>query len=124
MSVCPDASNVSVIVQGPVVTKRTDGGLPWTVRCLASIRRHLPKAEVVLSTWKGEPVDGLDCDQLVLNDDPGSIADAVRQDCPWPDWRVKPNNVPRQIVSTREGLRVCRGEYALKLRTDFVVTAN
>ena len=37
--------NISVVVQGPI--------LPFqTAICLKSIRKFLPKAEIILSTWE------------------------------------------------------------------------
>jgi hypothetical protein len=73
--------DISVVVQGPI--HKQDN---LTKRVLESVRTHLPNAELILSTWKGSDVDGLDCDVLLLNDDPGAI---------------NGYNVNRQIVSTR-----------------------
>ncbi|WP_439625421.1 WavE lipopolysaccharide synthesis family protein [Gemmata sp.] len=91
---------VSVVVQGPVVPI-------VTASVLDSVRRHLPGAEVILSTWKGSDLTGLTPDVLVENDDPGPI--------PTPG---KTNNVNRQIVSTRSGLALATRRYAMKLRSD------
>lgn len=60
-----DTKDISVVVQGAV------GG--YTPVCLASVRKHLPESEIVLSTWKGSNVEGLDYDVLVLSDDPGGF---------------------------------------------------
>ena len=57
--------NISVVVQGPI--------LPFqTAICLKSIRKFLPKAEIILSTWEGSNINDLDYDVLVLNKDPGA----------------------------------------------------
>jgi len=102
---------ISVVVQGAIAGKPTDPPQKqFTVRCLNSVRRHLPGAEIVLSTWKGSDVSGLSFDKLVLSDDPGAIA---------LDKRRTMNNINRQIVSTAGGLQVAEREYAVKLRTDF-----
>lgn len=98
-------SDISVVVQGLVHET-------WTPRCLASIREFLPGATVILSTWEGTDATGLDCDRVVLSEDPGG----------WElyDHPSSPiNNVNRQIVSTRNGLAQARTAYVVKVRTDF-----
>ena len=98
-------NNISVIVQGPIHHQES-----LTKRVLESVRTHLPNAELILSTWKGSDVSGLDCDVLLLNDDPGAINGN--------------NNVNRQIVSTRNGLQKASRHYAVKLRTDTLLTGT
>lgn len=97
--------HISVIIQGPIHHQES-----LTKRVLESVRTHLPNAEVILSTWKGSDVLGLDCDVLLLNDDPGAINGN--------------NNVNRQIVSTRNGLQKASRHYAVKLRTDTLLTGT
>lgn len=58
--------DISVVVQGAINKEITP-------RCLQSIRTLLPNAEIILSTWEGSDVDGLDYDKLVLNKDPGAV---------------------------------------------------
>ena len=99
------SKDISVVVQGPIHTQDN-----LTKRVLESVRTHLPDAELILSTWKGSNVDGLDCDVLLLNDDPGAINGR--------------NNVNRQIVSTRNGLQKATRTYAVKLRTDMQLTGT
>lgn len=109
----PSASEVSVVVQGPIV----GGGV--TEKCLASIRKNLPGAEIILSTWVGSLVSGLDYDLLVDNQDPGPI---WITDAHWPSPYI--NNVNRQIVSTLGGLRLVTRKYTLKIRTDFLLQGD
>ena len=52
--------NISVVVQGQV----RDGEIEV---CLSSIRKYLPGATIILSTWDGSNVKGLDYDKLILN---------------------------------------------------------
>ena len=59
-----DTNDISVVVQGAIDQINTP-------KCLRSIRKRLPGAEIILSTWEGSPIDGLDYDKLVLNKDPG-----------------------------------------------------
>lgn len=103
--------DITVVVQGPI-----ERGL--TSACLRSVRRHLPDAKIILSTWKGTSVDAfdLDYDVLLLNDDPGYFHYNTRD--------KKANNVNRLIVSTLNGLRACTTRYTLKLRTDLTLTGN
>ncbi|MFQ3598842.1 MAG: WavE lipopolysaccharide synthesis family protein [Chloroherpetonaceae bacterium] len=100
-----DSKDISVVVQGPILHQDER-----TKRVLESVRTHLPEAELILSTWKGSDVSGLECDVLLLNDDPGAINGN--------------NNVNRQIVSTRNGLQKATRHYAMKLRTDTLLTGT
>ena len=111
-----DHSEITVIVQGPVVG---GGDAPpddrLTYWCLESIRRHLPGARIVLSTWEGSDTDGLDCDDIVFNTDPGGVPLFLSA-------RAKVlNNVNRQIVTTKAGMNLCSSNYALKMRSDMAL---
>ena len=98
--------DLSVVVQGAIDKE-------ITLECLKSIRNFLPDAEIILSTWQGSDVKGLDYDILVINKDPGAIkTDLVNN---------VTNNQNRQLVSTREGIKKASRKYILKLRTDFVL---
>ena len=100
-------SDISVVVQGAV-------SRPETVRCLVSLRRHLPGAEVILSTWEGTDVAGLDFDLLILNKDPGAINYN----------KTHPNNLNRQLLSTKAGLEKASRPNTLKLRSDMALTGS
>ena len=63
ISTIRDAS-ISVVIQGPI--------RPSTSTLIAKLRVLLPCAEIILSTWDGEKLDGIDYDYLVLSDQPGS----------------------------------------------------
>ena len=114
---------ISVVVQGPVA------GVPsapprarQTLRALCSVRRHLPGAELILSTWRGSDVSGLPFDRLVESDDPGGM----RCD-DWPNTRCAtpmPYNANRQIVSSQAGLRAATRPFAMKLRSDMALTGR
>ena len=98
-----DTKDISVVVQGAIDKDNTP-------KCLRSIREHLPDSEIILSTWKGSDVTGLDYDKLVLNDDPGGYKDKF---CPY-----FCNNLARHILSTQSGLQRANGKYVLKIRSD------
>ncbi len=117
------SDQISVVVQGPIVGGPHD---PYkrrlTLRSLESVRRHLPDAEIVLSTWRGSDASGLPFDRLVESEDPGGM------DC---DNGNRPRtlgpcqyNTNRQIVSTRDGLRAASRDYAMKLRSDMELTGT
>jgi WavE lipopolysaccharide synthesis len=101
-----DDAEVSVVVQGPA-TKTLPG-------VVASVRRYLPNAELIVSTWQGADVAGLDADEIILNVDPGSVPylDALGHPSP------KPFNTNRMLVSTRAGLLRASRPWAIKLRND------
>lgn len=105
-----DPQDISVVVQGAI-----DKNL--TPQCLKSIRKHLPGAEIILSTWDGSDVSGLDYDKLVLNKDPGGFYDKKAL--------TLLNNLNRQLFSTKNGLNNVNRRYAIKLRSDLqLVSAN
>lgn len=103
-----DLKDISIIVQGGVDRIETP-------KCLASIRRHLPNAEIILSTWNNEPIDGLDYDILVLNETPQALL--------LDNYSSKKiyNNLNRQLLSTQEGLKKATKKYTLKLRSDLIL---
>jgi len=109
MTIRPD--EISIVVQGPINGKFDDPpAVRLTAACLASIRQHLSGAEIILSTWAGSDVRGLDFDQLVESADPGAKSF-------WRDsnWAFSLN---RQIRSSAAGLRLVTRPYAMKLRSD------
>jgi hypothetical protein len=99
------SKDISVVVQGPIHTQDN-----LTKRVLESVRTHLPDAELILSTWKGSKVDGLDCDILLLNEDPGALEKQP----------INSRNLNRQIVSTCNGIMASTRIFVLKLRTDCI----
>lgn len=101
-----DTKEISVVVQGPIDSEITP-------QCLNSIRKYLPNAEIILSTWEGSDIEGLDYDVLVLNKDPGAKL------VTWP--HVITNNTNRQLVSIQGGLKKVERKYSFKLRSDLVL---
>ncbi len=83
------------------------------------MREHLPGAEIILSTWKGADVSDLSFDVLSENDDPGAVPIF-----PKDDPRRALNNVNRQIVSAKSGLRLATRSFAIKMRTDTTLTGT
>ena len=100
--------DITVVLQGPVLP-----GPAGTAECLRRTRQVLPRSRYVLSTWRDSPVSSLDVDHVVVSEDPGGLPGIKRR-----DGAATPNNVNRQILSTRQGLREAETRYAIKLRTD------
>lgn len=105
------SKEISVVVQEAIDKKQTP-------ICLKSIRKYLPNAEIILSTWEDSNVKNLDglYDILVLNKDPGAYYCNRKKS-------IK-NNLNRQIVSTTNGLKKAKRHYVLKLRSDLILTSN
>lgn len=108
MNMVIDASQVAVVVQGPLTALT-----PETIR---SIRTHLPGTRIVLSTWTGSDVDDLEIDQAVFSSDPGGFASTTLNGIAGPVI-----NTNRMVVSTAAGLREADRPYTIKIRTDAVV---
>ncbi|MFH1424512.1 MAG: WavE lipopolysaccharide synthesis family protein [archaeon] len=110
-------NEISFVVQGPIYGAKSENpNEQYTRRCLESIRKFFPTSEIVLSTWKGVDVSGLDYDTLVLNKDPGATI--------WHESKKLYNNTNRQIVSTKNGLKKAKGKYAVKLRADTILLSK
>lgn len=105
------SSDISVIVQGAVNEEITS-------LCIDSIRKFLPNAEVILSTWENCNIKGLSPDKLVMSKDPGFHL--YSND---PNNKIL-NNINRQLVSSLAGLNLSEKKYAFKIRTDFILTGN
>ncbi len=93
--------DISVVVQGRVEKE-------LTAICLASVRKYLPDAQLILSTYKGTDTDGLEFDDLVLSDDPGAIKFNKKEYC----------NINRMLTTSKAGIACAARPYILKLRSD------
>lgn len=103
-------SDLSIVVQGKV----TD----YTASSLKTMRSLFPRAEIILSTWENDPIEGLSFDILVQSADPGGVPYSLTGEC------SQINNQNRQVVSTINGLRKASRPYVIKVRTDFTVTKD
>jgi len=115
-----DNAEITVVVQGPVQAlpdRAQEEGI--TRRCLRSVREILPGSRIILSTWPGQDLSGLDYDELVISEDPGIVVIGYRA-----DGSPQRQNWNRQIVSTRNGLRRVTTRYAMKLRSDNYLTGD
>jgi len=108
-----DPKDISVVVQGPVVTD-PEVAAP-TREVLESVRAILPGAELIFSTWENADVSGLDFDRVVFSPDPGSVGERANSSSA---------NIYRQIVSSTAGLKVATRRHGLKLRSDTSLTSS
>jgi len=111
-----NSCDISVVVQGPIAGRPDDKLGSLTRRCLDSVRRHLPDAEIILSTYNNSPVDGLPFDIVVQSEDPGGHI----QNDSLGVW----NNSNRQIVTTMAGLSKASRPFVVKYRTDVLMTGS
>jgi hypothetical protein len=95
--------DVSFVVQGPIERS----GQMSTARTLASIRAHFPGAEIVISSWEGSDLRGLDYDRSVLSPDPGAVSTF--------GYNVSTN---RLIDSSLAGVQAATRPLVVKLRSD------
>lgn len=110
--------DITFVVQGPVQASSDRKQITGiTHQCLSSIRKHFPGSTIILSTWKNSSTESLEYDVLVESEDPGT--NIVYND----DTPVTLNN-NRQIVSTHNGLKKVKTQYAVKLRTDNLITSR
>ncbi len=102
-----DTSKLSIVISGPVLGTNEDEKY-FTRETCKNARFFFPKAEVVLSTWKDEDVEGLDYDVLVLSEDPGPN---------------KGENTNRQICSRLAGIKKASKEYVLAIRSESIINS-
>ena len=90
----------------------------WTKIACKSARKCFPKATIILSTWEGSSVDGIEFDSVIFSKDPGGFPYFAERK------NSELNNVNRQILSTKRALSLVKTNYTLKTRTDFCITKN
>jgi len=110
-----ESAQVSVVVAGPIPRTRYRGA-DAIQAVIASVRNHLPRAELILSTWENEDTDGLDYDVVVKQPDPGGFV--LQQH----NGKRFVNNVNRMIAAIREGVRAAGRPHVMRLRSDCILT--
>jgi len=113
-------SDISVVLHGPVqasAEREMEQGV--TQKAIASVRQYLPGATLILSTWHGQPVEGLDVDKVILNQDPGANVVGYNE-----DGSPRHENQNRQLLSVKQGLKSVTTPYVVKLRSDNFLTGN
>lgn len=99
------ARDVSVVLQGPVRFE--------TPESVESVRRLLPEAELILSTWEDEDVSGLGPIRVLRSEKPSAPIQHDRLSVP--------NNLNRLIRSSKVGVAAVTRPYVLKMRSDMVL---
>lgn len=102
-------TELTVVIQGPVSQV--------TNLAVQSVRIYYPGAKVIVSTCGPLAMEVVGADKVVVVPDPGSFPYST-----GPGSGL--NNVNRQIVNTLGGLRAVTTPYAMKLRTDFLITGS
>lgn len=100
--------DISVVVQGIILP-----GI--TAKTLKSIRKFLPEAEVILSTWEDSDLSGISglYDKIILNKDPGGVI--------FDDKSRKTNSLNRILLSSKTGIDSASRKYVLRLRSDLIL---
>lgn len=107
-----DSRDISVVIQGPLY--RTLAPTRGIDACISAVRRYLPHAEIIVSTWAFEDLDGINADVVVTAADPGTLL----------DFNGNRHNTNRQLVSTLTGIQAASRPHVLKLRTDHILTGS
>ena len=108
--------DITFVVQGPIGTDEFS-----TKKALQSIREYFPSSQIILSTWEGSNIDELTFDEVIFNKDPGPLTYFLYNSRSNDKLELK-NNMNRQIVSTLNGLKKTTTPYAVKFRSDFILT--
>lgn len=107
------SKTIAVVVCGPIKNE--------TKLCLESIKKVLPSAHIVLSTWAGSDIENLCYNNVIINEDPGATLQNLLVDGTKIEQR--PHNINRLILSTQAGVNYVKDhlphiQYILKVRTD------
>lgn len=105
-----NSEDISVVIQGAINSD--------IIKTLKSVRKFLPKSEIILSTWENSKVENLSClcDVLLLNKDPNAVVFDISEQ--------KYNNLNRILVSSKNGIEKASRKYVLRLRSDLILKNN
>lgn len=111
------SEDISVIVQGNICGTQ-ENPKEYTKKLCESIRRYYPEAEIIVSTWKGQDVEGIGYNRLVLSE-PIGMTYIIR-----PDGNVYPHTLNHQLITTKVGIEAATRKYVLKIRSDMIVNGD
>jgi hypothetical protein len=109
-------NEVSFCIQGQVSTNNL--GVNQTRLLIESIHEFYPGAKICFATWENQNLDelsGLGVSIKVLRD-PGSEIRCIEN--------LQMNNINRQIISAKASLKMAATKYAVKIRSDMIVTSD
>lgn len=95
--------DISVVIQGTNIKNVTD-------KCIKSIRRYLPGATIIFSTYENHDVGNLDCDVVVRSKDPGATQ-------MYKKWHNQTNRI---LVTSKAGLDAVKTKYVIRMRSDLM----
>ncbi|MGE4351926.1 MAG: WavE lipopolysaccharide synthesis family protein [Bdellovibrionales bacterium] len=99
--------DISFVVQGPLG--------PSPQKLIDSIRRVMPKAELILSSWTGEAATVLTgADKILLSTPPEPLI----------DFDGRAYNLALQMVSTLTGIHAATRPYVYKMRSDHLLEGD
>lgn len=104
-----DSSRISVVIQGLTHYVKDDRNCLF-YQCIDSIKKYLPHAEIIVSTWKGQNCDESVVDKVLYNNEPESITSDRDINYKW--------NFNKMVVSSKNGINLSKREYILKFRAD------
>jgi len=105
-------SEITFVIQGAVDPDRTS-------KSIELLKGLFPQSQIILSSWEGTDVSSIDCKNILLNEDPGGAIRFIDK-----KNNVNLDNINRQIVSTLSGLQQVNTKYAVKLRSDNIITSR
>ncbi len=115
-----DSQEITVIIKGLILGKPSDKyKYRWTYRSIESIRKCLPKSKIILSTWEGSDISGLNVDETILNKDPGKL-----EMWSYDKKKVSHISINNQIITSQKGLEKVNTKYTLIIRGDMLLTGN
>ena len=110
--------DISIVVQGPILGPSSYDITKETTKVVCQrVRKLFPQSEIILSTYEGSNVEGIDYDVLVLSPDPGAASFIYREEKAL-------HNINRMIVSTFNGVKAATRKYVLRLRSDLFVISK
>lgn len=110
--------DISIVVQGPILNQAAYGITSELTKFIcARLKTLFPESELIISTWEGESTDGIFCDKIIYNSDPGAT---------WFNYNDYNhlNNCNRLIVSTLGGVKAASRKYVLKVRSDLFLVSK
>ena len=110
------SARISVVIQGLTHYVKDDKNCLF-YQCIDSIKKYLPYAEIIVSTWEGQNCDESVVDKVLYNDEPESIM-------VFEGFDSRPWNFNKMVFSTMEGLKYANREYTLKIRADLSLSNN
>lgn len=114
------SSDITFVVAGLILEE----GEFATIHCLRSIRCFYPDSTIILTTWKGQDISGIDdlFEECLILDIPKEKP--AYANCEGHPLSNKPYTVNRQQFMMHTALLKVKTEYCVRLRSDYVLTRD